>query len=199
MTRAITGLLPVTAGEIRVSGTVVNDLPAHRRLGHGVACSPEGRKIFGELTVQENLLLGGYTLPTADRTARADELCALFPILTERRDQPAGTMSGGQQQLLAMARALMSRPKLLILDEASLGLSPVAVDTVYEAIGSIRETGTSVLLIEQNAHRSLSIADHAYVLDRGRVTYDGPPHVLDDADRLAEAYFGAARKSLAHT
>ncbi len=199
MTRAITGLLPVTAGEIRVSGTVVNDLPAHRRLRHGVACSPEGRKIFGELTVQENLLLGGYTLPTADRTARADELCALFPILTERRDQPAGTMSGGQQQLLAMARALMSRPKLLILDEAPLGLSPVAVDTVYEAIGSIRETGTSVLLIEQNAHRSLSIADHAYVLDRGRVTYDGPPHVLDDADRLAEAYFGAARKSLAHT
>jgi branched-chain amino acid transport system ATP-binding protein len=101
-------------------------------------------------------------------------------------------MSGGQQQLLAMARALMSNPRVLILDEASLGLSPVAVETVYEAIGEIRRSGLSVLLIEQNAHRSLSIADHAYVLDRGRVTYDGPAHHLDDAERLSEAYFGAA-------
>jgi branched-chain amino acid transport system ATP-binding protein len=98
-----------------------------------------------------------------------------------------------------MARALMSRPRLLILDEASLGLSPVAVDTVYEAIRSVRDTGTSVLLIEQNAHRSLAVADHAYVLDRGRVTYDGPPHVLDDAERLSKAYFGAARQHLAHS
>lgn len=192
MTRVITGLLPASAGEVRMSGTAVGRLAPHRRVRFGVACCPEGRRIFGDLTVEENLLLGGYTLPGADRTARADDLCAMFPILAERRTQRAGTMSGGQQQLLAMARALMSQPRLLILDEASLGLSPVAVESVYEAIDQVRAAGVAVLLIEQNAHRSLSIAHHAYVLDRGRVTYEGPAHTLDDADRLSEAYFGAA-------
>ena len=193
MTRVITGLLPAASGEVRMSGTVLNTLPAHRRLAHGIACCPEGRRIFGELTVHENLMLGGFTRTSAERAARADELCALFPILAERRTQRAGTLSGGQQQLLAMARALMSKPRLLILDEASLGLSPVAVDTVFGAIAAIREAGTSVLLIEQNAHRSLAIADHAYVLDRGRITYEGPARELDDPERLSEAYFGAAR------
>ncbi|MFI6357251.1 ATP-binding cassette domain-containing protein [Streptomyces sp. NPDC050743] len=193
ITRVITGLLPVSSGEVRMSGTVLTRLPAHRRIMHGVACCPEGRRIFGELTVHENLMLGGFTLASAERAARAEELCALFPVLAERRTQRAGTLSGGQQQLLAMARALMSKPRLLILDEASLGLSPVAVDTVFQAITDIREAGTSVLLIEQNAHRSLSIADHAYVLDRGRITYEGPARELDDPDRLSEAYFGAAR------
>ena len=192
MTRAITGLLAVSSGEVRVSGTVLNALPPHRRLQYGVACCPEGRRIFRELTVHENLMLGGFTLDSAARAARAMELTALFPVLAERRSQAAGTLSGGQQQLLAMARTLMSNPRLLILDEASLGLSPKAVDTVFEAIAAIREAGTSVLLIEQNAHRSLSIADHAYVLDRGRVSYDGPAHELDDPQRLSEAYFGAA-------
>lgn len=192
LTRVVTGLLPAASGEVRMSGHVVNDEPAHQRLRHDVACCHEGRKLFAELTVKENLLLGGYTLTRRDRDQRADELCAQFPVLTERRDQPAGTLSGGQQQVLAMARALMSKPRLLILDEASLGLSPVAVDTVYDAIDRLRADGLSVLLIEQNAHRSLSIADHAYVLDRGRVTYDGPPDALDDSERLAEAYFGAA-------
>ncbi len=192
LTRVVTGLVPATTGEVRMTGLVVNDEAPHQRLHHGVACCHEGRKIFGELTVQENLLLGGFILGTTARAERASQLEAQFPILEERRHQPAGTLSGGQQQLLAMARALMSNPRLLILDEASLGLSPVAVDTVYEAIDTIRDTGLSVLLIEQNAHRSLAIADHAYVLDRGRVTYDGPAHPLDDTDRLAEAYFGAA-------
>lgn len=193
MTRVITGLLPASSGEVRMSGTVLNALPPHKRLAHGVACCPEGRRIFGELTVDENLMLGGFTLDGAERAARADELTALFPLLAERRMQRAGTLSGGQQQLLAMARALMSKPRLLILDEASLGLSPVAVDTVFQAISDVRDAGTSVLLIEQNAHRSLSLADHAYVLDRGRITYDGSPHELDDPDRLSEAYFGAVR------
>jgi branched-chain amino acid transport system ATP-binding protein len=192
MTRVITGLLPATAGEVRVVGEVVNGLAPHRRVRHGVAGCPEGRRIFGELTVQENLLLGGYTMSKVDREQRAEELCALFPILAQRRAQRAGTLSGGQQQFLAMARALMSRPRLLILDEASLGLSPVAVDAVYEAIERVRTGGVAVLLVEQNARRSLSIADHAYVLDRGRVTYEGPAHTLDDADRLSAAYFGAA-------
>lgn len=191
MTRVITGLLPASSGEVRMGGALVNGLPAHKRLQHSVACCHEGRKIFGELTVGENLSLGGYVLGPADRQARIDELCELFPILADRLAQQAGTMSGGQQQLLAMARALMSKPQLLILDEASLGLSPVAVDLVYEAIDSLRVAGVSVLLIEQNAHRSLSVADHAYVLDRGRVTYDGPVQALDDIDRLSEAYFGA--------
>lgn len=191
LTRVITGLIPATSGEVRMGGEVVNKVPPHARITRGVACCPEGRKIFGELTVRENLMLGGYTVDKASRLSRADELCQMFPILAERREQIAGTMSGGQQQLLAMARALMSNPRLLILDEASLGLSPVAVDTVYEAIGTIREQGLSVLLIEQNAHRSLAIADHAYVLDRGRVTYEGPAHTLDDPERLSEAYFGA--------
>lgn len=191
LTKVVTGLLPATAGEVAMSGHTVNAEPPHTRLRHDVACCPEGRKIFAELTVRENLLLGGYTLSGPDRDQQAEELCDRFPVLAERRDQLAGTMSGGQQQLLAMARALMSRPRLLILDEASLGLSPVAVDTVYEAIESLRSTGLSVLLIEQNAHRSLAIADHAYVLDRGRITYDGPPGALADSDRLAAAYFGA--------
>jgi branched-chain amino acid transport system ATP-binding protein len=176
-----------------MSGETVNALPAHQRLSRGVACCHEGRKIFGELTVQENLLLGGYTLDKAGRASRADELCETFPILAQRLAQPAGTLSGGQQQLLAMGRALMSSPRLLILDEASLGLSPVAVDTVYEAISAIRDAGVAVLLIEQNAHRSLAVADHAYVLDRGRITYEGPAHHLDDADRRSEAFFGAGR------
>ncbi len=191
LTRVITGLIPAAEGTVRMGGDVVDTLPPHVRITRGVACCPEGRKIFGELTVEDNLLLGGYTLGKVARRDRADEMCALFPILGQRRMQTAGTMSGGQQQLLAMGRALMSNPKLLILDEASLGLSPIAVDTVYEAIAKIRDTGMSVLLIEQNAHRSLSIADYAYVLDRGRITYEGPPHNLDDADRLSEAYFGA--------
>ena len=190
MTRVITGLLSAASGEVRMSGAVLNGLPPHRRLTHGVACCPEGRRIFADLTVQENLLLGGFTLPSKERTGRAEELCSLFPVLAERRAQRAGTLSGGQQQLLAMARALMSKPRLLILDEASLGLSPVAVDTVFAAIADIRQADTSVLLIEQNAHRSLSIADHAYVLDRGRITYDGSPAELDDPGRLSEAYFG---------
>ena len=195
MTRVITGQLAATSGVVRMSGTDVGKLPPHRRVRFGVACCPEGRRIFGELTVEENLLLGGYVLYKASRTARADELVTMFPLLAERRTQAAGTLSGGQQQILAMARALMSDPRLLILDEASLGLSPVAVDTVYEAIGRVRDAGVAVLLIEQNAHRSLAVADHAYVLDRGRVTYEGPPHVLDDADRLAAAYFGAAHQA----
>ena len=195
MTRVITGQLPAASGTVRMSGTDVAGLPPHQRVRYGVACCPEGRRIFGELTVEENLLLGGYVLGKAARRARADELCTMFPLLAERRTQVAGTLSGGQQQILAMARALMSDPKLLILDEASLGLSPVAVDTVYEAIGRVRDAGVAVLLIEQNAHRSLAVADHAYVLDRGRVTYEGPAHVLDDADRLAAAYFGAAHQA----
>lgn len=192
MTRVITGLLPAAAGQVRMAGTVVNALPAHQRLEHSVSCCHEGRKIFGDLTVEENLNLGGYTLDSQARKHRAEELCEMFPVLADRRSQRAGTLSGGQQQILAMARALMSSPRVLILDEASLGLSPVAVDTVYDAIANLREAGLSVLLIEQNAHRSLSIADHAYVLDRGRVTYDGPAHDLDDIERLSEAYFGAA-------
>jgi branched-chain amino acid transport system ATP-binding protein len=191
MTRIVTGLLPVASGTVRISGEDVSRLGPHERVRRGVACCPEGRQIFGELTVQENLLLGGYTTDKAARVTRADELCTLFPILGQRHAQPAGTLSGGQQQLLAMARALMSDPKLLILDEASLGLSPVAIDTVYEAIAGVRQAGLSILLIEQNAHRSLAVADHAYVLDRGRITYEGPAHHLDDADRLSAAYFGA--------
>lgn len=193
LTRVVTGLVPARTGSVRMSGVAVDSEPPHVRLRHGVSCCPEGRRIFGDLTVEENLLLGGYTLARADRDAEAERLCQRFPVLAERRAQRAGTMSGGQQQLLAMARALMSRPELLILDEASLGLSPVAVEAMYDAVGSLRETGLAVLLIEQNAHRSLAVADHAYVLDRGRVTYDGSPTGLADETRLSEAYFGAAR------
>lgn len=192
LTRVVTGLVPTRSGSVRMSGVAVDAEPPHVRLRHGVSCCPEGRRIFGELTVEENLLLGGYTLDRAARDEEAARLCERFPVLAERRNQRAGTMSGGQQQLLAMARALMSRPRLLILDEASLGLSPVAVEVMYDAVASLRETGLAVLLIEQNAHRSLAVADHAYVLDRGRVTYDGPPQDLADERRLSEAYFGAA-------
>ena len=194
LTKVVTGLLPPSAGQLTVDGTDVTALPAHQRVRLGVTCSPEGRKIFGELTVRQNLELGGHTLTDRrDRAARLAEMFALFPVLADRADQVAGTMSGGQQQLLAMARALMSRPRLLLLDEASLGLSPVAVEGVYEAIDSIRSTGVAVLLIEQNASRSLAIADHAYVLSRGRITYDGPPDDLHDPADLETAYFGAAR------
>ena len=194
MTRVITGLLPVAAGEVRMSGTVLNALPPHRRLAHGVACCPEGRRIFGELTVHENLMLGGFTLGSAERAARAEELCALFPVLARAAHRSPQARSAAASSSCSPWRGRSCRsPRLLILDEASLGLSPVAVDTVFQAIADIRDAGTSVLLIEQNAHRSLSIADHAYVLDRGRITYDGPARELDDPDRLSEAYFGARR------
>jgi branched-chain amino acid transport system ATP-binding protein len=191
LARTIVGLNRARAGSISLAGEDVTRLQAHERARRGIAHCQEGRRLFAELTVRENLLLGAQTAEA--REAEADTLRwidELFPILAERREQSAGTLSGGQQQMLAIARALVARPSLLLCDEVSLGLSPKATDDVYEALDAVRASGIAILLVEQNVHRSLALADRAYVLERGRISFHGDPRELLDEGRLQEAYFG---------
>jgi branched-chain amino acid transport system ATP-binding protein len=191
LARSISGLNRARTGRVIFDGDDVTGLQAHERARRGIAHCQEGRRLFAELTVAENLLLGAQTAEARD--AEADTLRwldELFPILAERRDQLAGTLSGGQQQMLAIARALVARPKLLLCDEVSLGLSPKATDDVYEALERVSGWGIAIVLIEQNVHRSLALADRAYVLERGRVSFSGDPGELLDEERLREAYFG---------
>jgi len=188
---AVMGSVKIRDGGVRVAGTDVPPLPVHARAGLGVAYCPEGRRVFAGLSVRENLVLGA---PLRTRPAVLAERLAgvhdIFPVLAERADQPAGTLSGGQQQMLAVGRALMTEPLLLICDEISLGLSPVAVDILYEALIRINERGVAILLVEQNVHRCLAVADRAYVLSRGRVSYSGSADDLLQGTSLDEAYFG---------
>jgi branched-chain amino acid transport system ATP-binding protein len=191
LARSISGLNRARTGRVIFDGEDVTALPVHERARGGIAHCQEGRRLFAGLTVRENLLLGAQTAEA--RAAEADTLRwldELFPILAERRDQLAGTLSGGQQQMLAIGRALVARPKLLLCDEISLGLSPKATDDVYEALERVRGSDIAIVLIEQNVHRSLAIADHAYVLERGQVSFSGDPQELLDEERLREAYFG---------
>jgi branched-chain amino acid transport system ATP-binding protein len=189
--RTISGLLRPRKGSVVFSGRRVDAMQAHDVVGLGVAQAPEGRRIFPRLTVAENLDLGAYT--RRDRQGIADDLenvLNLFPRLRERIAQKAGTMSGGEQQMLAVARALMARPKLLLLDEPSMGLAPVLVDLIFDTIGRIREQGTTVLLVEQNALAALGVADRAYVLESGSLKLSGSAADLAQDEEIVKAYLG---------
>jgi branched-chain amino acid transport system ATP-binding protein len=189
--RAIAGLSRVARGEIVLDGTAIHGLAAHHRVVLGLALVPEGRHLFPRLTVEKNLELGAYTRRDAAEVAESLERAyALFPFLSERRRQLAGTLSGGEQQLLAIARGLMSRPRLLMLDEPSWGIAPKLVARIFDTIVEVHRTGVAVLLVEQNVQRALSIAHHAYVLQTGRIALEGAGEELLGSDLVRRAYLG---------
>jgi len=193
--RAITGLLDVhrgaiTKGTIHLDGAPIHGLTATRIVRSGVGQVMEGRRIFAEFSVDENLRVGGHLVPRAVVPERLERVYGLFPVLAERRRQIAGYLSGGEQQMLAIGRALMAEPRLLILDEPSLGLAPLIVQQIRDLIVQINEEGTSVLLVEQNANMALSIADHGYILETGKVVMDKPAAMLREDDDVREFYLG---------
>jgi branched-chain amino acid transport system ATP-binding protein len=191
MLRAISGLLRPRSGEIFFDDARLDRLPSHAVVERGVVQVPEGRKIFPSLSVLENLELGSYAREARPhRRESLERVLALFPILGERRRQAAGTMSGGQQQMLAIGRALMARPRLLMLDEPSLGLAPRIVQDIFRIIGEINRAGTTVLLVEQNTRQALTLATRAYVLENGRVVLSGPGRELLDNPHVQRAYLG---------
>lgn len=188
---ALCNLLPKTAGRVTFNGQDITTVPPHKLVPMGIAQVPEGRRIFQELTVAENLRLGAYTRKDkAEYAKTVAKMFERFPILRERQKQVAGTLSGGEQQMLAMSRALMSHPKLLLLDEPSMGLSPLYVNTIFDMIRAINEEGTTVLLVEQNAKKALSIADRAYVLEIGKIAKTGTGAELLSDDSIRRAYLG---------
>jgi branched-chain amino acid transport system ATP-binding protein len=189
--RTISGLLKPKRGEVHFEGKKISGLKGHEVAERGIAQSPEGRRIFGRMTVTENLELGAFLRrDKGGIAADMDRVFELFPRLKERLVQKAGTLSGGEQQMLAMGRALMAEPRLLLLDEPSMGLAPVLVDVVFETIKKVNEQGTTVLLVEQNALVALNIANHAYVLETGRITLEGPAKELAHNDEVRKAYLG---------
>jgi branched-chain amino acid transport system ATP-binding protein len=189
--RAISGLLHPTAGTIQFEGKRIDTLAAHQIVEMGIAHVPEGRRLFARLSVMKNLLLGAYPKKSqAEREETLERNFALFPILQERKHQLAGTLSGGEQQMLAIARGLMSRPKLLMLDEPSLGLMPKLVDRIFETVAQIREAGMTILLVEQNVREALELATHAYVLQTGRIVMEGKSEELLESDMVRKAYMG---------
>jgi len=187
--RTISGLIKAKSGSIRYKNLELTTLPAHKIVGLGISQAPEGRRVFGTLTVEENLLLGAYTKQKIN-TSTLEWIYELFPRLKERRVQLAGTLSGGEQQMLAIGRALMSEPELLLLDEPSLGLAPVLVKTIFETIKQIKEEGTTILLVEQNAKAALKLADKGYVLEVGKIVMEGTSQELMSSPKIQEAYLG---------
>jgi branched-chain amino acid transport system ATP-binding protein len=191
--RAVSGLLKPTQGEIRLRGEAIHRIPAYEIVKKRVAMVPEGRQLFGRLSVLDNLIMGAYTLTSKQQVAESlEEVLALFPILRDRRDQRAETLSGGEQQQLAIARGLMSRPELLLLDEPSLGIMPKLVAEIFQTIREIRTKGITVLLVEQNVFEALEVADRAYVLQTGRIVLEGPGSELLRSDLVRGAYLGAS-------
>ncbi|GAA3910783.1 ABC transporter ATP-binding protein [Streptomyces gulbargensis] len=189
--RTLSGLLKPTAGKIVFDGQVLNGIPAHKVVALGLAHSPEGRHIFPRLTIEENLQLGAFLRSDKDGIAQdIQKSYGLFPILGERRKQAAGTLSGGEQQMLAMGRALMSRPKLLMLDEPSMGLSPIMMQKIMETIATLKSEGMTILLIEQNAQAALSLADQGYVLEVGTIKLSGTGRDLLVDDEVRKTYLG---------
>jgi branched-chain amino acid transport system ATP-binding protein len=189
--RTITGLLQPREGKISFEGEDISGRATHRLVAKGISMSPEGRGVFANLSVRENLQMGAYL--KKDKRAIAAEMeraFQMFPRLKERESQKAGTLSGGEQQMLAIGRALMSQPRLLLLDEPSLGLAPLVVHTIFEAIDEIKSKGTTILLVEQNAHAALKHSDRAYVLETGRIVMEGPSAELAADPRIKEAYLG---------
>lgn len=188
---AIAASLPIQAGDIRFAGQSTRGLGAWDLVRQGLATVPEGRGVFARLSVRENLLIGAYTRDDRDGIqADMARMFALFPRLAERRHQWAGTLSGGEQQMLALARALMSRPRMLLLDEPSMGLSPQMVDQIFQVVDDLHAQGMTVLLVEQNASRALALADRAYVLESGTVSLQGPSTILLQDDRVRSVYLG---------
>jgi branched-chain amino acid transport system ATP-binding protein len=187
--RNITGLVAATTGEILFEGQRLNGMPTHRITSLGISLVPEGRAIFANLTVTENLEMGAYLRKDSFKN-EMDRVCTLFPRLKERRKQSAGTLSGGEQQMLAIGRALMAKPRLLLLDEPSLGLAPLLVHTIFSAIDEINREGTTVLLVEQNANAALKHSHRAYVLETGTIVMSGPSAQVAADPRVKEAYLG---------
>ncbi len=189
--QSIMGLIPIKGGTVTYDGKVINKIPGHKLISMGMSQVPEGRRVFQELTVYENLIMGAYTQKNKKQVKEDIEaVYTRFPRLQERKNQIAGTLSGGEQQMLAMGRAIMSRPKLLMLDEPSMGLSPLLVDQVFEIIKDFHNSGTTVLLVEQNAKKALSISDRAYVLETGNITFEGKGEELLNNEEVKKAYLG---------
>ena len=188
--RCISGIQPAASGEIVFRGEAITTVPAYRRIRRGITQSPEGRQIFTNLTVEENLRLGAF-LFSDDRVDRdMEDAFQMFPILREKRNLAAGGLSGGQQQMLAIARALMGRPNCLLLDEPSMGLAPILVQQIFDVVSGLKALNVTVLLVEQNAFGALKIADRGYVMETGQITMDGPAEALIADPRIREAYLG---------
>ena len=188
--RAISGVQPISSGSIRFADQAIDRLRAHQRVARGIVQVPEGRQVFAPLSVEDNLQLGAFTRADKDVRADLDEVYATFPALAERRDTVAGALSGGQQQMLAIGRALMARPKLVLLDEPSMGLAPVLVEQIFSIISGLKTRGLTILLIEQNANAALAIADRGYVIETGRIVMSGLGRQLLDDPRVRNAYLG---------
>ena len=187
---AISGVQPITGGAIRFNGEPIEKRPAHERVAFGISQVPEGRQVFASLSALDNLRLGAWSRRDTDMEPELARVCALFPMLDAILDTPAGALSGGQQQMLAIGRALMAKPRLLLLDEPSMGLAPNLVDQLLAVIRALRDDSLTILLVEQNARAALAIADRAYVLETGRVTLSGPAAEIQADRRVREAYLG---------
>ena len=188
--RAISGVQPVSGGAIRFNGQPIQTMPAHRRVTLGIAQVPEGRQVFAPLSIEDNLKLGAWTRTDAEIAADIDGVYQTFPILRDKRSVAAVSLSGGQQQMVAMARALMARPKLMLLDEPSMGLAPLIVDQIFEIITGLKRRGITVLLVEQNAYAALAIADRGYVMETGRIALHGTGRELLEDSKVRSAYLG---------
>lgn len=189
--RTISGLLRPTSGSVSFEGESLNEVPAYRIVGRGVAHSPEGRRVFPRLSVVDNLDMGAFARNDRyESEADLDRVFKLFPVLAERRTQAAGTLSGGEQQMLAMGRALMSRPRLLMLDEPSMGLSPIMMRTIFDTVAELKSAGTTILLVEQNAQAALALADSAHVIETGRIVLSGTGGELLGNPEVKKAYLG---------
>jgi branched-chain amino acid transport system ATP-binding protein len=189
--KAISGLVPAAGGRIRFEGREIQGLPPQEILRRGIAHCPEGRRVFPYMTVDENLAMGAYVRTDVAAVASdLDRVFTHFPILAERRRQAAGTLSGGEQQMLAIGRALMARPRLILFDEPSLGLAPTVVETVFAIIAGIQREGTTVLMVEQNAYMALALASRAYVMETGRIVLEGPAQALAANEHVKKAYLG---------
>ena len=188
--KAVTGLQPVAAGDIEFMGRSIKGQGPWDLVKQGLVMVPEGRGCFTRMTITENLMMGAFVRSDADIEADIDKVFTIFPRLKERRAQLSGTMSGGEQQMLAMGRALMARPKVLLLDEPSMGLSPIMVDKIFEVVADIHQRGTTILLVEQNASRALQLADRGYVMESGEVTMQGDAKQLLDDPKVRAAYLG---------
>ena len=186
----VAGLLKPRSGSVQFEGKHLTGTPASKIVSLGMALCPEGRRVFQQMTVRENLEMGGYTRPASEIAPALDDVFERFPRLKERQRQIAGTLSGGEQQMLAMGRALMSKPKLLMLDEPSMGLAPILVEQIFDIIGELNRAGTTILLVEQNAQMALSIATRAYVLETGHIVKEGDADALMHDDAVRKAYLG---------